>query len=261
MKLISLNTWGGKIYQPLINFIRQHSKDTDIFCFQEIFNTTSNIKQYNGIRTNLLNELIKILPDFSFYYSVEVSGFDENAKHTNFNLTVGKAIFIRKSFQVNSENDLLLYGNRLEKCLKEDFSNLAVTMQCVNFTANNKPYIICNIHGISFPGSKLDTKLRLEHSRKIIDYLKDKKGTKILIGDFNLLPETKSIGFLEKEMRNLIKEYKIQLTRSKLTPYYGKENFQPFADYTFVSDWVEVESFEVPKVEISDHLPMILEFS
>lgn len=261
MILISLNTWGGKIYQPLIKFIRKHLEDTDIFCFQEIYNTTSDIKQYKDIRANLLDELRKTLPDFHFYYSKEMNGFDSDANHVDFNLTVGKTIFIRKHFQVDFENDLLLYGDMSEKSLKKDFSNFPVTLQCINFTADNKKYVICNIHGTAFPGSKLDTKLRLEHSEKIKDFLKNKKGAKILIGDFNLLPQTKSIRILENDMINLIKEFNIKRTRSNLSPFYGKKEFQKFADYTFVSHDINVKSFQVPEVEISDHLPMVLDFN
>ncbi len=38
MKLITLNTNGGRVFEPLMNFIKTHSSDTDIFCFQEVFN-------------------------------------------------------------------------------------------------------------------------------------------------------------------------------------------------------------------------------
>lgn len=261
MKLISLNTWGGKIYQPLIVFIKKHSADTDIFCFQEIYNTISDVKQYGDIRPNLLDELIKILPDFRFFYSAEIKGFDSDPNPVDFDLTVGKTIFIRKRFQVDSGDDLLLYGDRSEKFLKKDFSNLPITLQSIDFTINKKQFVVLNIHGTSFPGTKLDTKLRLEHAAKIKDFLKSKKGEKIVVGDFNLLPGTRSIKIMEDRMRNLIKEFNIQRTRSKLSLFFGREDFQKFADYTFVSKGVEVKSFEVPKVEISDHLPMVLEFS
>lgn len=66
---------------------------------------------------------------------------------------------------------------------------------------------------------------------------------------------------IEENYRNLIKEFNIEKTRSKLSPYAGKSNFQKFADYIFVSEDVNVTRFEVPDLEISDHLPMILEFS
>ena len=61
-------------------------------------------------------------------------------------------------------------------------------------------------------------------------------------------------------MRNLIIEKNIPRTRSKLSPFWGKSDFQKFADYTFVSKNIVVKDFSVPDVEISDHLPMILEF-
>jgi endonuclease/exonuclease/phosphatase family metal-dependent hydrolase len=40
-------------------------------------------------------------------------------------------------------------------------------------------------------------------------------------------------------------------------PFYGK---QPFADYIFITPDIKVKNFEVPDLEISDHLPMILDF-
>ena len=41
----------------------------------------------------------------------------------------------------------------------------------------------------------------------------------------------------------------------------GKPDFQKFADYVFVSPDVNVESFSVPDIDISDHMPLVLEFS
>lgn len=261
MKLISLNTWGGKIYQPLMNFIKDHSGTTDIFCFQEIYDTKSDIKQHKDIRANLLNELISILPDFQVCYSVEISGFDTTPDPVDFYLTMGKAMFIKSYIHIEAIDDILLYGNKEEKFLMKDFSNLPVTLQAVNFIINEKKFTIVNIHGTAFPGNKLDTQLRIEHSNKIKGFLDSKSGAKIITGDFNLLPQTQSIKILEDNLRNLIKEFNIQRTRSKLSPFYGRTDFQKFADYTFVSGDVNVEKFEVSKIDISDHLPMILQFS
>lgn len=262
MKLISLNTWGGKIYQPLMDFIKQHSQDTDIFCFQEIFNTKSDIKQYKDIRPNLLNELTTILADFQFFYSIEMTCFDYTPEQVNFHLTFGKATFIKNGLEITNNEDILLYGNREEKYLKKDFSNLAVTLQSADLTIHGKQFTILNIHGTAFPGNKLDTKLRLEHSNKIKRFLNSKPGAKIMVGDFNLLPGTQSIKIFEEDnLINLIKEFKIQRTRSKLSPFYNREDFQKFADYAFISPDVKVTNFQVPDIEISDHLPIILQFS
>lgn len=261
MKLISLNTWGGKMFDPLMDFIRSHRQSTDIFCFQEIYNTKSNIKQHGDIRANLLDELIKILLNFHVFYTIEFSGYDSNSDPVDFDLTIGKAIFVKNNIQIINQGELLIYEDKSGKILKKDFSNIAITLQCINFQINGKLFTVCNFHGTPAPGTKLDTPLRLKQSTEILNFLQDRPNAKIITGDFNLLPKTKSIKMFEKDFRNLIKEFKIERTRSNLSPYFGEPDFQKFADYTFVSKDIKVLSFEVPDLEISDHLPMILEFT
>lgn len=261
MKLISLNTWGGKFFDPLLQFIKQNASDVDIFCFQEIYKTLSNTKQYSGIRANLLEEIETILPNFQAFYFPTLTGFDDEAKSVDFDLTYGVAIWIKRPIIVNAHTDYFIYKTGSEQPLKDDFSNLATPLQYISFNIEGKTFAIFNFHGTPFPADKLDSKRRLTEARSVKKIIDRQKGAKILVGDFNLLPETQSIQIIEEDMRNLIKEFSIQRTRSKLSPFYGKTDFQRFADYTFVSDNVEVKSFQIPRIEISDHLPMVLEFS
>lgn len=262
MKLISLNTWGGKLFDPLIKFIKKNSRDTDIFCFQEVFDTNSNVKQYQeDTRANLLGELKSVLANFHIFYTIAIAGFDERAQRVDFDLKMGNAIFLKNSLRILDKGELLLCGKKDEIDLKKDFSNLPIYIQYVTFLLNAKEYTISNLHGTSRPGSKLDTPIRLEQSRKITHLLKNKGSLQILAGDFNLLPETESIKMIEENMRNLIKEYEIIRTRSRLNPFFKKQDFQKYADYVFVTKDIKVESFSVPDEIASDHLPMILEFS
>lgn len=261
MKLISLNTWGGRHFEPLINFIKQHCQDTDIFCFQEIYDTKSDVKKHQSIRANLLSEIKDVLDNFQVFYFPILNGFDDKAKPVTFDLTYGLAIFIKDSVKISSKNSYILYKDGNFQTLNEDFSNIPTPLQCISLHFDNKKFSIFNFHGTPVPGDKLDTNKRLTEIKKLKEIIDSKQGAKILVGDFNLLPETKSIKIIEENMKNLIKEFKIQRTRSKLSPFYGGSDFQKFADYTFVSKDVELKSFEVPKTEISDHLPMILEFS
>lgn len=124
-----------------------------------------------------------------------------------------------------------------------------------------------NLHGIPVPADKLDTKARLQQTNIVLDSCKHSKLPKIIGGDFNLLPQTESVvKFEESGFRNLIKDFNIKTTRNlnhwnpdrdSAHGYFGR---QDFADYVFVSPEVTVKNFEVPNVEISDHLPMILDF-
>lgn len=260
MKLISLNTWGGKIFEPLINFLKDQSSITDVFCLQEIFDTTSAVKQYNGIRANLLDEIKKVLTDFQVFYFKTLIGYDDETNRVVFNLTHGPAIFIKKNIQVNSHQNFFIYRPKSLKQLRPDSSNLATPLQYVSFYVSGKKFLIFNFHGTPFPQPKKDTNKRLEQSNKIKQIMESLQGSKILVGDFNLSKNTKSIKILEEDMKNLIKEFKIKKTRSNLSPFFEKSNFQKFADYTFVTPDIKVLNFQVLEAEISDHLPMILGF-
>lgn len=261
MKLISLNTWGGKYFGSLIKFIQESSKDTDIFCLQEIFDTTSDVKDYKEmIRANLLGELKTILKKYKCFYFPIMIGYDFQANSVNFDLKYGQTIFIKKDIKVEIYKKYFIFKSRSDSP-KKDFSNLSTPLQQIQFSSNNKTFSIFNFHGTSSPTVKKDTPKRLEQSKKVKAIIDKAKGVKILAGDFNLSIFTKSIKLFEKDMLNLIKKFKVQKTRSKLSPFYGKSNFQKFADYTFVSRDVKVISFEVLDIKVSDHLPMVLEFS
>ncbi|MDP2673231.1 MAG: hypothetical protein Q8O84_05450 [Nanoarchaeota archaeon] len=129
---------------------------------------------------------------------------------------------------------------------------------------------IINIHSEALPGHKLDTKKRIEFVEEVLKFTKNNNNT-IIGGDFNLMPRTKCIKiFEENNLINLIKKSNIKKTRNRhaweqaknLSKELGHKFYgnQRFADYCFVSKGIKVKSFEVPNIEISDHLPLILEF-
>lgn len=263
MKLISLNTWGGKIYQPLMDFIKQHAKDTDIFCFQEIYNTPTENHEHRGFRLNLYDEMSILLKDFNGYFAPTQEGyflFSEFSERLDFDISWGLTVFVKKNLTVKSVGDFFVFGER-NSLVENSLQTLPRNVQYINLKVDNKNLVICNVHGIWSPGSKIDTPQRIEQSKKIKEFLSTQKGGKIVCGDFNLTLNTKSVKMLEEDLKNLIREFNIERTRSRLNPFFGKSNFQKFADYTFVSKEVEVKNFSVPDIEISDHLPMILQFS
>ncbi|MBI2017468.1 endonuclease/exonuclease/phosphatase family protein [Candidatus Daviesbacteria bacterium] len=259
MKLIALNTWGGRMYQPLMDFIKKYSQDTDIFCLQEVFKTTSNITESAGFRLNLYEEFCKILPEYRGYFASCVDNYIAGSfqpNFINFNLSWGLAIFINKKLPVTSYRDFFVFRTK-DSFNPKDLNTLPRNMQYITFAHQNKKFIVCNLHGVWRKGKKVDHSSRISQSEKVVNFLAQyKEEAKILCGDFNLNINTKSLKILERDLINLIKENKIPTTRSKLYTWGDK-----FADYTLVSPNVKVLEFQVPDIEISDHLPMILEFS
>ncbi|MBI2642420.1 MAG: endonuclease/exonuclease/phosphatase family protein [Candidatus Wildermuthbacteria bacterium] len=260
MKVIFLNIWGGQVFEPLMQFIEEYAPSTDFFCFQEVLDSpTPGLTSWGG-RTTIRKELQEALLEFQEYYAPSHNILDKDGKPDP-NIFVGVSIFTKKRIEVKSQGRVHAQGDPSGKS-HDDRQGAPHYFQYVRFEHNEKPYTLCNMHGTAHPGDKLDTPERLEQSKRITDFLAKEQGAKVLGGDFNLFPETESIKIMENAgMRNLIKEYKISTTRSELNYARYPDNIQYFSDYAFVSSEVQVTNFKVPQLNISDHLPLILEFS
>ncbi len=252
MRLISLNTWAGKMYDKLESFIKREAERTDIFCFQEIlenaFLTKEQIaakKAYAGVGQEDVMDLglriEKILPSFDKFISKPYTSSGDRL-----------AIFSKRTLGIKEVSEHLLVGP-----INLTYNNTQLTVSSLAQCATTPDGIaVINTHGLWFYGAKTDTPDRITQSKSLISIMHSLPVTKkILIGDFNLLPDTESIKMLDGEMRNLIKEYKITTTRSN----FARKNKGLFADYAFISKDVDLVEFEVLDEEVSDHLALSLE--
>jgi endonuclease/exonuclease/phosphatase family metal-dependent hydrolase len=227
MKIIFLNCWNGKIREPFFDFIKIHSKDTDIICLQEV-----NKKLHKDIST--------ILPNFVGLESHKLVGFRQNYEIS---------VFTSRNIKLKNYRINIINNKEIGDCLTVELND----------------FVLCVVHGIAQPGNKFDTTDRIHQSRLILESLPKNNLPVIIGGDFNLMPNTKSIKLIENAgFENLIRKFKIKETRNRFAwntfknlPDYVQQHY---ADYCFVSKDVKVKKFTVPKVEISDHLPLILEF-
>lgn len=248
MKVISLNTWGGKAgKEELLDFFRRN-KDVDVFCLQEIWSGGEDeVSEWGeGIDTQILTSIQNVLPDHVAFFRPYYQDW------------FGQAIFIKKNIKILEEGDVFVYKDReyAFNIVHKDSSNHARNIQYVNIETEHGPRTIINFHGLWNGGGKGDAPERLTQSDNIIKFIKELKNSHMLVGDFNLLPDTKSLKMLEESgMRNLIKEFGITSTRSS---YYTKP--LRFADYTLISDGIKVNDFQVLPDEVSDHLAMYLDF-
>jgi len=256
-KLISLNAWGGKGREALLAFVEQEEKDTDVFCFQEIFQSDTCAWLPSGCHADLYRELEKALPGFVGYFSPEQDGFDIHGKvPAELGLSIGHATFVRKEVLVTTQGHFFIYRER-NGIQNEDTKTMPKLADYVAVRFGGEHYIIVNVHGLWWPYDKLDTEERIAQSGKLRTFLDGRSEKKILCGDLNLRPETRSIYILDEVMRNLVKEYGVKTTRSAHYDFLASD---PFADYVFVSHDVRVINFSLPDVAVSDHLPLVLQF-
>ena len=248
MKLISLNLWGGRAGMPgLLEFLKKH-QDVDIFCFQEMWHGGEGRDVFGALDVDdvefqLCQKIQEVLPDHISYFRPIYFDF------------YGLTIFVKKNIRVLSDGEFFVYREK-GWFSKENIADHARSIQYINIDTEKGPRTIVNFHGLWNGKGKDDTEDRLLQSENIVQFLKEVKDPLILCGDFNLVPESESILKLERfGLRNLIRENDVTSTRTSL---YSKPI--RFTDYTFVSEGVVVEKFQVLPDEVSDHSAMYLDF-
>lgn len=244
MKVVSLNTWGGKINQDLLDFFRDNN-EVDVFCLQEIFHELdSNISTDYYINTkegnkNLFNDISNVLNNHkSIFCPIHDTSF-------------GLAIFVKNDLKIELSGSIEIYKN--ENYDPEDiYNDHGRRLQWVKLSNG---FHILNIHG-HWTMDKADNDLRIKQSKIITDFIKSLDNKKIILcGDFNLSPNTQSIQNIEDAgMTNLIKKYNIESTRTELFVHSEKH-----ADYIFTSKDIDEKDFKVLPLNISDHATLLLE--
>ncbi|MFA6524643.1 MAG: endonuclease/exonuclease/phosphatase family protein [Patescibacteria group bacterium] len=260
MKIISLNV-GIKIdnSKKVGDFIK--SQDPDFVALQEVIRhlDDSVYKMYRS-KSDIERVISKKMPYYFFGPQWITNAMIMGGKmHRDFNGYVEQGNEIISKYPIvtaTNEHYYKKYSLELEwnKFYTEDHPR---SMIVVEYKLKNRKLQIINLHGL-YSRNKKDSEKTINQTKFILEVVKRKKIPTIIVGDFNLFPETKSIKMLDKKFRNLIKENKIKSTRPKFND--GTDKGENVVDYIFINDQIKVNKFEVFNTTISDHLPLILDF-
>lgn len=252
MRIISLNTWGGRAGEDtLLNFFREQKDATDVFCLQEVWagaydefdgaSAGGRTLTISNISTQMKQRIAEILSEHTCYF------------RPHFLDHYGLAMFVRTSYTVLAEGEHFVHREK-GYTPTGDIGKHARNIQYVTLNTSRGPVTVINFHGLWNGGGKEDCAERITQSKRALAFLESLNTEIIFCGDFNLLPNTESLNMFESAgLRNLVAEYNIQSTR---TSFYTKP--EKFADYIFVSQGVDVTDFAVLPDEISDHAPLAL---
>ncbi|MCK9273227.1 endonuclease/exonuclease/phosphatase family protein [Candidatus Gracilibacteria bacterium] len=253
MKIITLNTWGGRAgSDKVINFFKKYKDDIDIFCLQEIWSAPhTDLDGHNAgglpidhsnIMVNGKQDISSLLDSYNLFFCPH---FGDN---------YGLLMLIKKDLKIVDRGEVFVHKEK-GYVPDGDLGNHARNIQYVTLEKGGKLVTVINFHGLWNGQGKTDSVDRIVQSENIVKFINSLDREVIFCGDFNLLPTTKSITMFEDfGLINLIKEYNINSTR---TSYYSKP--EKFADYILVSKGLSVKSFEVLPDEVSDHSPLYLE--
>lgn len=235
MNILFLNLWGGKLTQPLKEFLLEQSA-VDVFCFQEAYNVES------------------VLPSFlATYQSYTVS------KHVVSNVGFDLAVYVHPRLAVLEVVELF----------QEDIE-IGMALGVRLASSSGQTVSIINVHGTSRQrvqgvfldaDEKRDFPARLRQSEGLFQFAQLQTSPVIIGGDFNILPDTESLDIFRRAgFRDLISEYGVTTTRNHYAwDRYPESRRYYHSDYVFVSPGISTPRFEVSQTEISDHLPVFLE--
>ena len=239
---MSLNIWGGHVQEPLLAFMKSQ-QDVDIFCLQEVYDqaTFKNSTDDRSVSLNILSEFKTPLPNHTAYFRPVVNG------------VYGIGMLVKKDIEVVDEGEIVIHDNPNYPGMGPTHSRNLQWLQCKN---QDTIISVCNVHGLWNGQGKTDTPERLNQSKIIKAFLATLNTPKIVCGDFNLRPDTQSLQIIAEGMDNLISRFNISSTRSSL---YEKP--EKFADYVFTSKDITIHSFTAMDTVVSDHLPLIIDFT
>ncbi len=251
LKIISLNTWGGRAgKEKLLSFFKDH-QDIDVFCLQEMWDggehTAGHIaagRDMKGVDFHLVPHVSNLLTQHTVHFYPYYFNF------------FGVALIFRKTFCLIDSGSTYIY--REEGYVSPtDIADHARVLHYITLETDQGLMTVLNLHGAWQPGGKTDTPERLDQSQRIVDFTNRFSHPLILAGDFNLTLNTRSVQLIEEAgWENLIRTHGITSTR---TSHYDKP--EKFADYVFVKNGVNVQEFRVLPEQISDHAPLFLSYT
>lgn len=265
MRLLSLNVALFETNNDLLSrFLSQ--QDLDILCFQEVSEKIDASVNPDFVSKNPIDKATKNLK-YSFFgqtWTMKEFHLKNFHKKINFDFHFGGFLktggYIKTKFKIIQKSNIFVQRSLQVKVT--DWSkwpkNQSKAVQMVDLQlSNSKKLRVLNYHGI-WTKEKIGNDETLKACRKILKLAREVNYSTIIAGDFNLFPNTPSMQVFYDDFINLVDKYDISTTRPKSNELsHLKRNV---VDYILVSKDIKVNSFAVLDLDVSDHLPLILDF-
>ena len=250
IKFLSLNIYNGGLFMPK-NLKFLDNEQPDIIALQEVYNGTDESSKVSWRSIQVLSQQ---LTGYNHFYSAALltltdeGDFDQgNAIFTKFPITHQSHVHVNQEYKLFPD----VPADR-------DWSKSPNVMQNATIDVAGTSLNIFNIHGV-WGRDGNDNPARDRMGDIILEQIKDKPNV-ILAGDFNLRPSTQVVKRIEQQLTNVFKD---ELTTTFCLKHKNLVDNPGYAqsvvDMVFVSPNIQVTSHICPQVDISDHLPMIVE--
>lgn len=264
LRIISLNAWGGKLHEALLEYVA--AADPDVLCLQEVLRTPGTRSGWSIYRDgdvvlpqrfNLFAEVSAALSGHDAFFCPTSRGElldGDNAITAEF----GLATFVRRSHSVIAQGLDFVHGEFSTNGWGEH--PRPRNAHCVRlFSQEHGTLTIAHMHGLRDVAGKGDTPARKGQAEALAGLIgrvwPGDEGL-VVCGDFNVLPDSVTFEILGRlGLSDLVTGHGLVDTR---TSYYLKSG--RYADYMLVTPGVNVAKFEVVEApEVSDHRALLLD--
>lgn len=263
MRLICLNV---ALFETnnhkLFKFLKQ--QNADIICLQEIADSTDGLVSADYISKELVDKATDHLKHSFFTPNSLMKDFHQKSFHKkeifyfDFGGWIVSGNYIKTKYKILKAGGIFLKNKYRKITDWENWpSNETKSVQVVDLDLGKSGKLrVLNYHGI-WTKEKVGNQETLRACQEINDLAAGVEYPSIIVGDFNLFPDTDSMKVF-KEFKSLVDEYSIKTTRPKINELSSlKRNI---VDYILISNKIKINSFKVLDSDVSDHLPLILDF-
>ncbi len=265
MRLLSLNIALFETNNKLLSeFLSK--QNLSILCLQEVSEKIDSSVNPDYISKDSIDEATKSLKYSFFGPTWIIKDFHKKNFHqkASFGFDFGGFIksgnYIRSSYRFIKRSNVFVEGKSQFKVI--DWSTWpekqSKAIQVVDLELpNSKRLRVLNYHGI-WTKEKIGNERTVKACKRILDLAKESDYPTIIVGDFNLFPDSLSMKVFYNDFISLVDRYNISTTRPQTNELSNlKRNV---VDYILVSKVIKVTSFEVLNSDVSDHLPLVLDF-
>lgn len=252
MKIVSVNIKDGSYAKELLKFLRV--ENPDILLMQEFWKFDGYMGSIVKAQRDVFSIDTEILKYFKGYQSVFSPVLD-----TKITRDSGEEVVARYGNAIYSKYPILedsTYFFDIEYIKNFEFPEPGVSFDNqprniikIKLDTPNGELMVNNVHGIYQLNKYKGDSERMDKMVDEILGIQDLNMPTIIAGDFNLFPNTQAIDKMRKIYRELVIENGITSTK------VGKDNY--VIDYMFINDFIDVKSFKVPNIEVSNHLPVV----
>ncbi|EAQ13141.1 exonuclease III [Maritimibacter alkaliphilus HTCC2654] len=264
MRIMSLNSWGGTLWDSLLPYLRDESPD--VLCLQEVVHSPASPRDWliyrDGDhvldqRANLLRDVTGALPDHVPLFCPAARGtlWDGDDPVPSF---WGLATFVHRDLPIVGQVQGFVHKGFEANGFGEHPRSRSGHAVRVWDDRLDRGVSIAQMHGLRDLAGKMDTPERAVQARRFLGLLRavaEPGDATVLCGDFNVEPGSETLSYLADEgFDELVTGGGHPTTRTSHYPKPGR-----FADYMLVGPDTRPAAFEVVRdPEVSDHCPLVL---